>query len=177
VDPYTDDELLTLLRSGDRKAFLYLYELYKYGLYQYCLRLLRDGSLAEDALQQTFEKVFSKCATVADPSLLRGWIYTIARNEAFGLLRAKSPDECLDDEYVSTDPSVLETLERKETADDVRRAIDMLSPAYREVIVLREYDGASYDEIARITGSTVSAVKSRLFKARSVLMERMKSIV
>ncbi len=177
MNPYTNEELLVQLRAGDRKAFLYLYELHKHGLFQYCLRLLRDGSLAEDALQQTFEKVFSKCSTVTNPSLLRSWIFTIARNEAFGLMREKSTDVSLDDDYVSTDPSALDMLERNEAADGVRSAIEMLSPGYREVIVLREYEGASYDEIARITNSTVSAVKSRLFKARCVLMERITRIV
>ena len=177
MDQYTNEELLSQLRAGDRKAFLYLYEAYKYGLYQYCLRLLRDGSLAEDAVQQTFEKVFSKCSTVANPSLLRSWIYTIARNESFGIMREKSPEVSIEEDCMSTEPSALESIEDEEAADGVRRAIGMLSPAYQEVIVLREYEGASYDEIARITNSTVSSVKSKLFKARCVLMERIKSTV
>lgn len=177
MDPYTDEALIAHLRTGDRKAFLFLYEKYKVGLYHYCLRLLHDEPSAEDAVQQTFERVFSKSATLANPALLRSWIYTIARNEAFGLMRKKNPEFRIDDDCVSTDPTALEAIEHEESIDLVRRTIDALSPAYREVILLREYEGASYDEIARITNSTLGAVKSKLFKARSVLMERIRTTV
>ncbi|MGE5315215.1 MAG: RNA polymerase sigma factor [Acidobacteriota bacterium] len=179
---YTDEDLLLLLCAGDRKAFLHLYEQYKSGLYHYCLRLLRDASAAEDAVQQTFVRVYSHCTTLKDPARLRGWVYTIARNEAFALLRHAGTRVEADavgeeeEELASPDASALELLERAETAHTLRSAIDRLPEAWREALLLREYDGLSYDEIACVTRQSTAAVKSKLFRARMALTKVMECV-
>ena len=168
-----DDQLLKGIQHGDAYAFTQLYELYKSRLYSYCLRLLRDSRNAEDAVQETFVKVHAGCHSVRSYQALRGWIFTIARNEAFGILRKKKISLVEEDDQVWETETPLELLVQSELKDIVRHFLAELKPEYHEVLILREYEDLSYAEIARITSSTESSVKSRIFKARKALVEKL----
>ena len=80
-------------------------------------------------------------------------------------------------EPASPDPGPAEAVETRDSAERVRRAIDSLEPANRAVVVLREMEGLSYDEIADVTGSTRAAVKSRLHRARLELAGELRDLV
>ena len=99
------------------------------------------------------------------------WIFSIARNEAFTILRRVKPVEELDkaENEVWDEESPLERLVERERATVVQHCLSLLKPAYREVLILREYEHLSYSEIARVTGASESAVKSALFKARKAM--------
>jgi RNA polymerase sigma-70 factor (ECF subfamily) len=172
----TDEELALRLQQGDTAAMTLIYERYKQGLFSFCRRLLSDRDAAEDALQETVIKMIAARATLSNPSSLRSWLYTIARNEALSIIRRRNHiRELTDDDeniFVTEDePKRLETAERTVL---VESALNRLLPQYKEVLLLREYETMNYEEIASVTGATVSSVKSRLFKARRALLEQLK---
>jgi len=173
---FADEELLECISRGDSKAFAALYERYAPRLYLYCLRLLRDRQSAEDAVQETFTKVYTGVHTVRDARSFRGWIFTIARNEAYGILRKNRTAVFTDDDLVWENDTPLDSLLQTEEHEIVQHLLEELKPEYREVLVLREYENLSYDEIAAITLSTIGAVKSRLFKARKALLKKLEPI-
>jgi RNA polymerase sigma-70 factor, ECF subfamily len=170
----TDVELLEQMRANNRQAFAALYERYKSSIYHYCLRMLADGASAEDATHETFLKMFSHVGTLQHPQALHGWLLSTARNEVMMSFRMKrrNGNNSVDD--VWTDETPHEQIVSAETTEIVQSLIRQLKPEYREVLVLREYDQLSYSEIASITGDTESSVKSRLFKARKALTEKLK---
>jgi len=165
VHQKTDQELLALLRGGNQKAFAELYERYKRGLYAYCVRLLGDRQEAEDAVQETFVKLAA--ASIEEPSALKSWLYRVARNECLmGLRRNRASGDA---DSVWADETPLSLAEKSDTRLLVQRALERLAIEYREVLLLREFEGMSYGEITEVTGASPASVKSRLFRARRAL--------
>ena len=171
-----DEELLERINRNDSRAFEGLYETYAPRLFVYCLRLLRDRQSAEDVVQETLMKVHTKAHAVLHGTSFRSWIFTIARNEAYGLLRKKKTIVLEDDDQVWNNDTPLELLLRAEESEIVQHLLEELKPEYREILVLREYEDFSYGEIAVITSSTIAAVKSRLFKARKAMTIKLKPL-
>lgn len=170
-----DEELLERISHGDSRAFAELYERYAPRLYSYILRLLRDRQGAEDVVQETLTKVHTGARSVHDARSFRGWIFTIARNEAYGILRKNKTAVLGDDDLVWENDTPLDLLLQAED-EIVQRLLEELKPEYREVLLLREYENLSYEEIAIISSSTIGAVKSRLFKARKALLKKLEPI-
>ena len=168
-----DVHLVPLASAGDRPALTLLYERYRGPLFAFCLRILTDASLAEDAVQETFLKLRSEGLGITKPGALKQWLYKVARNEALGMIRRRRNGTQVDPDSVWDEETPQSELERKDEGAVVRAIIGELKPEYREVIILREYDGLSYAEIAAVTGDSESSVKSRLFKARKALAERL----
>lgn len=168
-----EQELLKQIQLGEMDAFGDLYELYRARLYGYCSRLLRNRNDVEDVLHETFLKAFNVLETLKDASRFRAWLFRIARNEVYTLLRKReSRREEFVDEICSSETPLdeLVSLERKEI---VQRILSSLKVEYQEVIILREFELLSYAEIAQIMGDTESSVKSRLFKARKTLIRKL----
>ncbi len=166
----TDAELLAGLLRGDRHLLGQIYARYKVPLYRFCLRMLRDEARAEDAVHDTFVKLARQHAGIARPDALRSWLFRVARNEVFMSMRRASPLP-LDAAGDIMDPSTpQEALEQAEGSALVHALLDALRPEYREVLLLKEFEEMRYTEIAMVTGSTESAVRSRLFKARQALL-------
>jgi RNA polymerase sigma-70 factor (ECF subfamily) len=107
--------------------------------------------------------------TLKDGMALKAWLFSIARNYSFNSMRGTRLNEPLDADAFSDADTPFEIYVREEQSANLHALVDGLNPVYREVIVLKEYEGLSYAEIASVTGSTESAVKSRLFKARKAL--------
>ena len=172
----TDEELLERIRVGDPAAFPQLYERFSPRLYSYCLRLLRDSQSAEDVVQETLIKVHTEQRSLREARSLRGWIFTIARNEVFGILRKNKAVPFVDEDMAWENETPLELLLQSEEKNIVEYLLGELKSEYREVLVLREYENLSYEEIASATSSTLSAVKSRLFKARKALIKKLQPL-
>jgi RNA polymerase sigma-70 factor, ECF subfamily len=170
----SDEDLVELLRRGDVVAFEELYHRYKRHIFTFCVKLTGDRSLAEDAAHDTFLKMFHGAKTLTDPKSFRSWLFTIARNEVFHLLRKDHRNGSVEPDSVWTEGTPLTLAQESDTKLIVKNCIDSLKVEYREVLLLREFEGQSYDEIAAITGNTESSVKSRLFKARKALAEKLK---
>ena len=171
---YTDEQLASHLKEGDTQALSLIYERYKNGLFLFLVRLLSDADAAEDILQETFLKVLQERLRLKNPAALKSWIYTIARNGAFACLIRRKNIRSLndDDENVFIAVPSASDYETNERTVILEKMLDLLLPQYKEVLVLREYESMSYEEIAIVTGTTVSSVKSRLFKARQGLIKK-----
>ncbi|MEW6062693.1 MAG: sigma-70 family RNA polymerase sigma factor, partial [Bacteroidota bacterium] len=108
------------------------------------------------------------------------WLFAVARNEILMTARRKkilSMERFEEDETVCDIISPLQFTINSELQEIIQQAIQLLKPAYREVYLLREIEGLSYEEIAKATESTVSAIKSKLFKARMALNDLLASYV
>jgi RNA polymerase sigma-70 factor (ECF subfamily) len=179
VQTLTDEQLVDRLRIDEARAFPQLYHRYKHRVYAYCYRLLRHPQNAEDATQETFLKVHRSLHQLEKSASLLTWVFSIARNEAFTILRRVRSAEELDEETETMwdDDSPLDRMVERERAEIVQHCLSLLRPAYRELLILREYEQLSYAEIAQITGRTESAVRSGLFKARKAIGRKLELIL
>lgn len=175
---FSDETVVQQVRAGNSNAFGQFYEKYKSNIYAYCHRLLQNQSSAEDALQNTFMKAYQSISTLDDPAAFKYWLFMIARNEVYTILRkAKSNGQIksLDDsEEIWDEHTPFSEAVQTNNADIVQEILAQLKTEYREVLILREYEQLTYVEIAALTGDTESSVKSRIFKARKALTKKLK---
>lgn len=173
-----DAELIGRIQSGDEQAKGALFERYWRSVYLYCVRLLVDRDAANDVAQNTLIKGLDSLGSLDRPEAFRSWLFMIARNEVFTLLRGKrrngtEPLENYKDALIDRQTPFDEAV-KSERTEIIRHALLQLKPEFREVIVLREYEQLSYLEIAAVTGSSESAVKSRLFHARKAMLGQLR---
>ncbi|MEM1127367.1 MAG: RNA polymerase sigma factor [Bacteroidota bacterium] len=172
-----DRSLIQAFQQGDEFAFVSLYNRHKEGVFIFCTKMLLDASQAEDMMQETFLRVYENKDRLLNAGAFKSWLFTIARNQCLNVLRRRHRQEPLTEQHQTAPlaPQELPSaqLEKSEQVALVNQILQELSPAYREVLILREYQNLSYEEIASITRSTLSAVKSRLFKARRKMADLM----
>jgi RNA polymerase sigma-70 factor, ECF subfamily len=173
----SDQELLSRIRSGNDRAFTDLHDKYRRRLLAYCYRLLQDRDAAEDIVQVTFQKAFESLSSLDKPELFFYWLFSIARNEIYVIIRKTRRNGTLhsieDEEDLWDDETPFELAVNKEVTEIVQHQLSQLKVEYREVLILRQYDKLSYAEIAAITGYTLSSVESRIFKARKALAKKL----
>ncbi len=166
----SDSELYELLcskRPGNDDAFKELYRRYSPRVYRYCIRILSQRELAEDAFQECFVRFYRGAMQGREVGNVLSYLIKIARNYCLDLKSSKH--------YGLADLSDLQLsvgaarYEKKELLELIRLAIDDLPDDYREAFVLRTYDGISYQEIAEILGITTGLVKTRIFRAKDRL--------
>ena len=175
----SDAELAVAFRNGDDGAFTILYDRYKRALFVFGSRMLGDGDAACDLVQEVFLRVFRNRTRIERPERIRAWLFTVARNQCISTMRKErrgTPLENAPEEAMAVGPEP-SGIEDEQDARLVRTALAAVKDEYREVLVLREYQGLSYAEIAGITGTTEEAVRSRLFKARRAIHDAMKAQV
>jgi RNA polymerase sigma-70 factor (ECF subfamily) len=183
----TDESLLRGARAGDESAFAELYRRRQAGLYRFALQMSGSESFAEDVTQEVFMSLLGAAHGFdAGRGSLSSYLYGAARNQvlrrlekerAYVALADENNEACACDEKVSgarQDP--LSELARRETVETVRQAVLALPLHYREVVVLCELQEMSYAEAACALGCAVGTVRSRLHRARSLLVERLKSL-
>ena len=173
----SDQELLNRIRSGDERAFTDLYNKHRRRLLAYCFRLLQDRIAAEDVVQVAFQKAYESLSSLDKPELFFYWLYSIARNEVYGVIRKTRKNGTIssieDEENIWDNETPHEQVVKNELTELVEHNLNQLKVEYREVLILRQYDKLSYAEIAAITGDTLSSVESRIFKARKALAKRL----
>ena len=171
--PQTERDLLLSAQKGDQQAFAHIVQSYQRPVYNLCYRMLGNQQEAEDATQETFIRAYTHLDRFNPDRKFLNWVLTIASNHCVDRLRKRrmTTTSLEDDPYVekvpmpeSIDPHL--SAERSETSDQVQQWIDQLSPDYRTPVVLLYWYGYSYEEIAQTMGISVSAVKSRLHRAR-----------
>lgn len=177
------EEFVERARQGDVAAFEHLVIEYKTKIYNYVLRMLGDHEAAEDVAQEAFIKAYASIRSFRGASSFQTWLYRIAGNLAIDTMRRRKYRQnhvSLDQPLQTGDGSVerdvedssagpqqqLRTVELQKVVQD---AILQLSPKLRNVIILYELQGLSYEEIAGIVGAPLGTVKSRLFNAREQL--------
>ena len=173
----SDEELLSGLRSDKPAALTLLYERYHRRLRSYCARILKDGVLAEDIVQDLFASLFSRELSVDRVESLRPWLYRVMRNQCMKILESRKQGALsvnADGIYDAENP--FDLLAKKESGQAVREAVAQLKFIYREAIILREFEGMSYAQIAETVGEPLSTVKFRIFKARESLVRLLRVV-
>jgi len=168
-----DKVLIEAFQVGDEFAFVSLYNHYKGPVYTYCTKMLGDKQVAQDVLQDTFLRIYENRHRLMKTDSFKAWLFTIARNQCLNQIRRSKRLSSFSSDNIENIPvrgTPAGEIEKSEQIRLVNKFIGQLKPDYREVIILREYQNLSYEEIAAITRSTLSAVKSRLFKARKKLV-------
>jgi RNA polymerase sigma-70 factor (ECF subfamily) len=161
---------------GDQAAFADLVTRYQTAVYNMAYRMLGDATEAEDAAQEVFVRAWNQLHTFQQDRRFSTWLLSIASHHAIDVLRRRKPVAPLDDValYVESDEASPDEIAlQDEQRDIVKKLLNTLPEKYRSVTVLRYYNDLSYDEIARMTGLTESAVKTQLHRARRMLAEQL----
>ena len=173
-----EPDLIAKAQRGDKQAFGELVRRHRSGVINVVYRMCGDADLAEDAAQEAFIRAWQHLPGYRPRSPFRNWIYRIATNVARDTMRRDKQTVDVDAVAVaSPDEGPAAAAGRKEQGELVRRAVLSLPPASREVLVLREYEGLSYREIAGTLGIPVGTVMSRLNYARNRLREALAPLV
>lgn len=182
----SDDELLALLRSGDEGAFLTLYHRRQGAIYRFALRMSGSETVAEDVTQEVFMTLVRGDGHYdSSRGSFSAYLYGVARNQVLRRLekeRFLSPiyeDEegrgAPTPENLITLNDPLADLTRKEMIASVRQAVLALPAHYREVVVLCDLQEMSYADASAALGCAVGTVRSRLHRARALLVEKLRA--
>ena len=171
-----ETELVTRAQSGDRNAFGELVQIYAQGVTNVIYRMCGDVHVAEDAAQETFIQAWLHLSSYRLQTSLRNWLYRIAVNAATDMLRKEKrilPNALEDLHLKDPQPGPEVLVSQGERTALVQKAVLALPDASRAVLVLREYEGMSYHEIADALDIPVGTVMSRLNYARKLLKEKL----
>ncbi len=178
-----DEDVMEQLQNGVVQAFDIIVHRYKDRLHNFLYRYTHNHEDCEDLVQETFLRVYRSRDSYQRIAKLSTWIYTIALNLAKSMYKKKQrmstfsihADETNPDyrEFEITDTALLqdEELHLKNSMEELEKALMELNDDFREVIVLRDIQQLSYEEIAEITGTAMGTVKSRINRARIQLQE------
>ena len=166
-----DCALVQRCLGGDEHAFETLLLRYQGPVFNAILRMVRDRDDASDLAQTTFLKAYEQLGTFDPRHKFFSWLYRIAINEAINHVKRSGRLEPLDGERASPARSPEAELVGSDLSSRVQDALMCISSDYRAVLVLRHFEGCSYDEIGAIVGVPEKTVKSRLFSARRQLRE------
>jgi RNA polymerase sigma-70 factor (ECF subfamily) len=182
-EPNEERQLIEQAKKGDRRAFSVLVKRLEDVVYRYAFRLCRDEQKAEETLQDTFVNMYRKLHQFDGRARLSTWLYRIATNSCLMKHRGtKSQKSAVSIEEVSErlhdkSPSPLASLEKKELSAVLDGAIGKLPAANRIVFVMRDLEGLTAEETARILKISVEATKSRLRRARAALRENLEPYI
>ena len=177
-----DDDLLRLISGGDEAAFLVFYNRHQGPVYRFALQMSGKTEIAEEVTQDVFVALMKAAKYDRNRGSVPAFLYGIARNLVLRCLDREKPYLTLlddpDGEYTGrvADPRDLEgDLSRNQRIETLRKAVLALPPAYREVVVLCDLHEMEYLEAAGVLGCAVGTIRSRLHRARALLMEKMRA--
>lgn len=176
VQAVSETELVASAQNGDRNAFSELVRVHAQGVLNVIYRLCGDDQLAEDAAQETFLRAWQNLASYRPGTPLRNWLYRIAVNAGTDMLRKERrilPDAIEDLDLTDGRPGLETVVSHNERTRLVQNAILSLPDASRAVLVLREYEGLSYQEISSTLDIPLGTVMSRLNYARNTLKAKL----
>jgi RNA polymerase sigma-70 factor (ECF subfamily) len=178
----SDDDLLLRIRRGDADAFLGFYRRRQAALYRFALQMSGSGSVAEDVTQEVFLTILREdCGYDPGRGTLSGYLFGIARKLILRHLE-RGPSSVILDTYdedsnlpelaIQDDP--LADLTHREGIEALRRAVQALPRRYREVVVLCDLEEIDYADAALALGCPIGTVRSRLHRARALLLDKLK---
>lgn len=170
----SDSAVVRAVLAGEREAFRLLVRRHQGLLYRHALRTIGSADDAADLVQRAFVAGFNKLDRCEHPERVAGWLFRIASNLCKDFLKDRRRQTVSLD-----DPDVIpidwdtpgDRAERREIRDRVGRALAALVEEQREAFMLKHIEGYSYDEMAELTGASVSALKMRVARAREALQE------
>jgi len=172
-----ETELVTRAQNGERSAFSELVCIHVQGVRNVIYRMCGDVQIAEDAAQETFIQAWMHLSSYRPQTSLRSWLYRIAVNAATDILRKEKrilPNALEDLQLKDPQPGPEAILSQAERTSLLQKAVLSLPDASRAVLVLREYEEMSYQEIADALDIPVGTVMSRLNYARKLLKDKLK---
>ena len=184
-----DEDLVLRVQRGDRSAFDFLVIKYQHKIIQLVNRYVKDPSEAQDVAQEAFIKAYRALGNFRGDSAFYTWLYRIAINTAKNYLVSRSRRssdyqvDIQDAEALENAPQLqgMETPERlllnQEIIDTIKTAIDKLPEEMRTAIMLREFEGMSYEEIAEAMDCPVGTVRSRIFRAREAIDNKLNPLL
>lgn len=178
-----DQRLLSALQAGDELAYEQLIQRFQTPVYNLAYRLLGDQADASDVLQEVFLKVFRNVSHFRGDSSLRTWLYRIAVNESHNrrrwLFRHRRGETGIEDAFDDSDVRDKPLMDTGETPFDftmnreaqilLEEGLAAINPVFRAVLVLREIEEMSYEEIAGVLEVSIGTVKSRIVRGREAL--------
>ena len=174
-----DENCIARAQQGDATAFSELVARYQERIYGFLVRLTRSQDDALELTQETFLSAYTALARWRPDAHFTTWLFQIARNQAFDLLRRRKLVDFValggDQDLNIADPAptpdrALETVQRLR---ELERALGRLPAEHREILLLREIEEMSYEDIAKVLDISLGTVKSRIARARAGLLEKM----
>ena len=185
-----DQVLVDRVRDGDKQAFDLLVAKYQRRLMRLLSRIVHDPAEAEDVVQETFIKAYRALRHFRGDSAFYTWLYRIGINTAKNFLAtqgrrtptsteadAEQAEACNDGEPLRDINTPESMLASKQIAQTVNAAMDALPVDLRTAIALREIEGLSYEEISDIMACPIGTVRSRIFRAREVIAEKLRPLL
>lgn len=188
-----DTEIVSLCKKGDTDAFEVLVNKYQKKMLNIAYRMIGDYEDACEIVQDAFVSAFKNMKHFREEARFSTWLYAIVVNlsknrlkqvrvrghrEELTLDNPMNPDDRqLKREPVSGEPSILENIEKRETREVVQECINSLDYEFREVIILRDIQGFSYEELSDMLKMKEGTVKSRIFRARDALKNCLKRVL
>jgi RNA polymerase sigma-70 factor, ECF subfamily len=163
--------------------FTILFNKYKKRIYNYALKMLNDQMYADDIVQNVFVKLFENLGNIYNKQSIQFWLFKTTRNEILTLFRNRGIKKLytnavdLEEVEIESPQSVSDEIENKELNKLILNELNKMDEDYREVFVLREYSGLSYKEVASVLEIDEDLVKSRLYKARQKLVNKISKLV
>ncbi len=185
VDAVTDAQLVERTLLGETDAFGVLVRRWERPIYSLAVRMIGRDEDAHDICQETFLSAYRNLKSFRGESKFSSWLYRIAINCCHSKLRRQSDkidisiDQQTEDvgfEVADHRVDLAETFEREQTATLVRKALAALPPDMRQVIIMKEYEGLKFHEIADVLGIPVSTVKTRLYTGLTYLRKRLEHV-
>lgn len=174
------------LKSGNEEAFNKIVERYSKKLYYLCLKMLQNEKDAEDTVQTVFLKAYQNIHRFEEKSSISTWLYRIGMNVCTDVLRKRKKEPVVslymtgsgEENYLPEIPDEAENVEQavleQERKAALYAAIHTLKPKQKKLILLRDIEGLSYEEIAAVLGWNVGTVKSGINRARKALLEKLR---
>ena len=173
-DKDVDFSLVERYLAGDMTAFDELMIRYERQIYRVCYRFVENRDDAKDLAQEVFIKVFEHLPAFRRESSLKTWLYRIAMNHCINHVKKNSREFVEVTETIgSIGPSIHAEMEDRERRDHLRRLVKRLPPKQKAILELRIHEQLSYEEIAKISGRSVSTIKASVFFA----LERLRKLV
>ena len=168
-----DVELLARVAAGDHEAFTTVMQAHEDRVFSVCLRILGNREHALDATQDTFLTTFRKAGQFEGKSALGTWIYRIAVNTCYDLLRREKRRraDALPERLDPVDVQAEEQIDAIALRPELQRALSKLAPEFRSAVVLADIEGMALADVASILDVPVGTVKSRVFRGRRMLAD------
>lgn len=183
---YTDEQLIARFQTGDEQAYVELVNRYRDRLMNFVFQFLGDMEQSEDVVQDTMLKLFEKKHYYREIAKFSTWIYTIARNLANTELRKRKRRKVTvlsqmtrderEYELPAIQPETGQEVQNEYAAKQIQVAIHALPEHFKTVIILRDIQELSYDDISSIVGVPLGTVKSRINRARLQLQADLKDL-
>jgi RNA polymerase sigma-70 factor (ECF subfamily) len=173
--PVEDSILVRAAQDGDVDAFEELVRRYQSRIYRVALRMLGSRADAQDAVQETFVRAWQALPRFRHESAPSTWLYRIVTRRALDKIARRRTTGTLDEVDLEAGPDPVQATEQQERLRAVRKAIANLPPEQRAALVLREFEGLSYQEVAHVLGAGVPAIKTRIHRARLTIIQQTSS--